>query len=164
MMSEVNQSKLTPITRKTELNPEQELFCQLYATDREFFGNGTQAYIEAYNIDLAKKGAYQTAMSSASRLLRNDKILIRLDELMELGILNNARVDKELAFLIEQNAELNTKLGAIKEYNALKTRIKNKIDLNLKAPLSNIKFVFTEDGNEENKDIPKTETSPQNTV
>jgi len=156
-MSEVNESDLTPITRKTELNPEQELFCQLYATDREFFGNGTQAYIEAYDLDINKKGSYQTAMVNASKLLRNTKILARLDELMEIGILNNARVDKELAFLIEQNAELNTKLGAIKEYNALKTRIQNKIDLNLKTPLKNIKFVFEEDGDEEDKNQPETE-------
>lgn len=157
-MSEVNDSKLEPIIRKTELNPEQELFCQLYATNREFFGNGTQAYIEAYDLDINKKGTYQTAMVSASRLLRNDKILLRLNELMEMGILNDARVDKELAFLIEQNSELNTKLGAIKEYNALKTRIKNKLDINLKTPLSNIKFVFKEDGDEGNNNKPETET------
>jgi hypothetical protein len=98
-------------------------------------------------------------MVSASRLLRNDKILLRLNEIMEMGVLNDARVDKELAFLIEQNAELNTKLGAIKEYNALKTRIQNKIDLNLKTPLTNIKFVFEEDGGEENQTQSETETS-----
>lgn len=162
-MKEIKESELKEITRKTELNPQQELFCQLYATNREFFGNGTQAYIEAYDIDITQKNAYKSAMSNASRLLRNDKILLRLNELMEIGVLNDARVDKELGFLIEQNAELGTKLGAIKEYNALKTRIQNKLDVNLKTPLSNIKFVFEEDGDEENKDQSETETGSPDT-
>jgi hypothetical protein len=31
-----------------KLNPKQEQFCQLYASDREFFGNGVESYIEVY--------------------------------------------------------------------------------------------------------------------
>ena len=131
-MKEIRTTEIQPIeSENTELNPQQELFCQLYATNREFFGNGTQAYIEAYDIDTSKRNAYKSAMVSASRLLRNDKILKRIHDLMEIGILNDARVDKELAFLIEQNAEFGTKLGAIREYNQLKARIKSKLEVGL---------------------------------
>lgn len=48
---------------------------------------------------------------------------------MNLGILNDERVDRELSFLIEQDVELRTKLGAISEYNKLKARIHNKLEL-----------------------------------
>lgn len=112
-----------------QLTPKQELFCQLFASDQEFFGNGTQAYIEAYNIDLTKKGAYAGARTSAYRLLTNVDILKKINEILETGILNNEFVDKQIAFLITQNAELGTKLGAIKEYNALKQRVTNKLDV-----------------------------------
>ena len=50
--------KITRIITKSghKLTPQQELFCQLYAGDREFFGNGVQSYIEAYKVDTTKKG------------------------------------------------------------------------------------------------------------
>lgn len=131
-MKEIKETDIKPTKAiDSELTPQQELFCQLYATNREFFGNGTQAYIEAYNIDVTKRNAYKVAQASASRLLSNVMILHRIHELMEIGILNDARVDKELAFLIEQNAEFGTKLGAIREYNQLKARIRNKLEVGL---------------------------------
>ena|SRR5215203_294398 len=42
------------MTKETKLNPKQESFCKLYATDREFFGNGVESYIEVYNPDRSK--------------------------------------------------------------------------------------------------------------
>jgi len=125
------------------INPKRELFCELFASDKEFFGNGTESYIEAFNIDIRKKGAYAGARASASRLLTNANTLKRINELLEVGILNDAFVDKQIAFLITQNAELGTKLGAIKEYNALKQRITKELelggDLTLKTAL--VEFV-----------------------
>jgi phage terminase small subunit len=115
--------------QQKKLTPKQELFCQYFASDREFFGNGTESYIEAFDIDLNKKGAYAGARASASRLLTKANILQRINELLETGILNDEFVDKQIAFLIAQNAELGTKLGAIKEYNALKQRVTKKLDL-----------------------------------
>lgn len=109
--------------QKETPNPKQELFCQLYSSDREFFGNGTQAYIEAYDMDMSKKNAYKVAQAAASRLLTNVKVLKRINELLELRGLNDAFIDKQLEFLVTQNAELSTKLSAIKEYNKLKSRI-----------------------------------------
>ena len=108
---------------KKKLTPKQELFCKLFATEREYFGNGTQAYAKAYNIDLTKRGKQSIAKSNASRLLTYDYIMKYIDKLLDLGGLNDNRVDKELLFLIEQNANLHIKLGAIKEYNSLRKRI-----------------------------------------
>jgi hypothetical protein len=120
------------------LTAKQELFCELFASDKEFFGNGTQAYIEAYNVDLTKKGAYAGARASSSRMLTNANILRRIDELLESGVLNDQFVDKQIAFLIAQNAELSTKLGAIKEYNALKQRVTNKLKVEQNDPRKEI--------------------------
>lgn len=117
------------MARTQGLTLKQDLFCVYFASDREFFGNGTQAYIEAFDIDVMKKGAYASARQCASALLSTEKILVRINQILEEGLLNDTFVDKQMAFLITQNAELGTKLGAIKEYNALKQRITKKLDV-----------------------------------
>jgi len=106
------------------LNPKHEAFCQLYVNgDKEFFGNGTQTYIETYDIDLNKKGAYNSARVNASQLLTKTNIVSRLNELLETGGFTNENVDKQHLFLINQHADLKTKLGAIREFNSLKKRV-----------------------------------------
>lgn len=111
-----------------KLNERQELFCQYYATDREFFGNGVQTYIEIYEPDTRKPNWYKSACASASQILANIKVAKRINELLEGNGLNDNYVDKQLEFLVTQHADFKAKLGAIKEYNALKTRILQKID------------------------------------
>jgi len=112
---------------KSPLNEKQELFCRLYASHEEFFGNGIQSYAKAYNIDFSKKGSYNVAKANAHRLLTNADILKRIDELFEAHGLNDTFVDKQLEKLIIQEADFKSKLGAIKEYNLLKKRVSNKI-------------------------------------
>ncbi len=132
-MKKTEQSK--PKTRKLgakteqKLNPQQKLFCELYASDREFFGNGVQSYIEAYAIDLSKKGAYSSAKANAHKLLTKDYILKYIDGLYESRGLNDTFVDKQLEKLITQDAEFNVKIKAIAEYNKLKGRITDKKDI-----------------------------------
>lgn len=111
------------------MNQLQERFCKLYATDREFFGNGVESYLEVYDIDRSKPNYYKTACAAASRLLSNDKVLNRINGLLEESGLNNAFVDKQLKFLITQHADFNIKLGAIKEFNKLRARITEKQDI-----------------------------------
>ena len=110
------------------LNEQQKAFCREYAGN-EWFGNGVQAYCEAYKLDRRDLKDYNTAKSAAARLLTNDNILSYIDLLIEEMGLNDQNVDKELAFLIKQKADLNTKLGAISEYNKLKGRILKKLDV-----------------------------------
>ena len=106
---------------------KQKEFCRLFATEQEFFGNGVQSYIEAYDYDIAKPNAYKSAASCAHKLLKNADILAYIDEIMtEIGF-NEGHADKQLGFLMTQNSEMGVKLGAIKEFNALKTRIVKKM-------------------------------------
>ena len=105
---------------KRRLNPKQELFCQLYASDEEFFGNGVKSYMMAYQtLD------YNTAKVEASKFLTKPNILDRINELMDI-VINDIVVDKELAFVIKQKDNLSAKVAAIKEYNNLKGRVIQK--------------------------------------
>lgn len=110
------------------LGPRQELFCTLYAAPGEYFGNGTQAYIEAYHVDLTKKGAYAAARAGAYENLTKPHILKKIRDLLELGPLNEETVDRELAFVIFQSADIPSKVAAIREYNKLKARITDKLE------------------------------------
>lgn len=110
-----------------QLTPKQKLFCENYVS-KEFFGNGVQSYIDAYNIDLTEKGAYDVAKSGATENLSKPYIFNYINSLLESEGLNDAFVDKQLLFLISQHAEFGAKISAIKEYNKLKQRITDKVD------------------------------------
>lgn len=134
--------KVSTVKQKTaaktdDLNAQMLAFCKVYVSqDKDLFGNGTQSYLEAYgNKDVNGKGvSYLAAMAAASRLLRNVKIIKKINELLEEGGFNNENVDKQHLFLINQHADLKTKLGAIREYNALKKRVDSKPQFNIILP------------------------------
>jgi phage terminase small subunit len=108
-----------------ELTPKQEIFCRNYAGTREFFGNGVQSYMDAFNCE-----NYDTAKVEACNLLTNPNILKRINSILDLAGFNDENVDKQTAFLINQNVDYRAKIAAIKEYNQLKSRIKNKLEVN----------------------------------
>lgn len=110
-----------------ELNPKQKLFCEYYVS-KDFFGNGVQSYFAAYSGEGEEEITYDTAKSNAHRLLTNAYILEYINSMLDEAGLNDAFVDKQLLFLINQNAEFPSKIAAIKEYNKLKQRITDKVD------------------------------------
>lgn len=141
-------NKIAQITTKSghKLTPQQELFCQLYAGDREFFGNGVQSYIEAYNVNTSKPGWYGVAKSGASENLTKPYILERIDEIFEAHGLNDQFVDKQLEKLIVQDADFSAKMKAIQEYNKLKARSTEKKDITsggekIDMPVALVEFV-----------------------
>jgi len=132
----VKSKKVTKIVKwwKTEqwLNQEQEAFCQLYInSDREFFGNWVQCYIEVYQPDKTQKGWYKAVCASSSRLLSNAKVIKRINELLEEWWLNDVNVDKQLSFLVSQYTDFGNKLWAIKEYNRLRSRVSDWDNINI---------------------------------
>lgn len=112
--------------KEIELTLKQKKFCEVYVS-QEFFANGVQSYIESYDIDTSKHGAYNSARVSASELLTNPNILLYINHLLDLTGLNDTFIDKQLTLLITQNADFGSKLGAIKEYNKLKQRVEDKV-------------------------------------
>lgn len=117
---------------KDNLSLQQELFCNYYVS-KEFFGNWVNSYAEAYNINLTKKWAYESCKSEASRLLTNDNVLKRINTWLDNEWLNDQFVDKQLLFLLTQHKDFTAKIWAIKEYNKLKQRITEKIELSAKS-------------------------------
>lgn len=112
------------------LRLRQELFCKAYTShDREIFGNGVRCYLDVYGpeylIKYKKPMAYNVAQVLASRLLSTVIIINCINSLLDAGGFNDANVDKQHLFLLNQHDDKRTKLGAIKEYNTLKRRIDN---------------------------------------
>jgi hypothetical protein len=130
-----NRAMPTRLIRREEQDPalplkleEEEYFCLLYASHAEFCGNGVQSYIEAFGVDVSENGAYKRAMSNASYLLKKSHVLQRINYFLDVGGFNDANADKQLNFLMMQNADLKAKMAAIKEYNALKGRVKQRLE------------------------------------
>jgi len=121
---------------KRKLNPKQELFCQLYSSDREFYGNGVEAYAEAYGLDIKNPRTYKVAQVSASHQLSKVIICNRINELLEDGGLNDQFVDKQLKMLITQHEDKHVKLASIREYNKLKKRITEKFEGKIETKLT----------------------------
>ena len=117
------------ILEKYHINLQQEMFCQYFTSPTEFFGNGVQSYASAYGFDVNDARDYASAKTQASRLLTNVHIIARLNDLLDAGGLNDHNVDKQLLFLVSQSADFSAKLGAIREYNKLKARVTEKMDL-----------------------------------
>lgn len=131
--------KIPPKVEKIlKLNPNQEFFCKLYASDREFFGNGTASYIEAYDTDTSKPGHRSVAAAGASDLLRKPYICDRIRELLNLGGFSDEGMDKELLFVAKQYDDLSSKVAAIREYNKLKKRTEDKTVINANFSLSKL--------------------------
>lgn len=127
----------TAAKTKEGLTLKQEEFCQMYINaDRELFGNGTQCYYQVFN-KRSKDGkdslTYKSASVLASKELAKVRIIERINSLLETGGFTNENIDKQHLFLINQHADLRTKLGAIKEFNELKQRIIKKVDITTKG-------------------------------
>lgn len=151
MAKKNKQKKVSPpdstmsILEEYNINLQMEMFCQYYTSPTEFFGNGVQSYAAAYNIDLTQPGAYKSCLASASNALTNRNILRRIDSLLQEGGLTDQFVDKQLLFLITQNADFNPKLGAIREYNKMKQRIVEKVEHTIAEPITRIELYDAED-------------------
>jgi hypothetical protein len=142
--------KKTPQVDISELDTNllQEKFCQLYAShDSEVFGNGLRCYMEVYGPSYFAKYKKQmdvkTAGVLACKALKRVKVFTRINELLEEGGFNDQNVDKQLLFVINQHADLSSKVRSIAEYNKLKKRVENKMELVLPTPI--LGKVFKED-------------------
>jgi len=110
-----------------ELNPNQEMFCQFYASgSSEYFGNAVWSYVLAYKIGIpiidysalnnVQRREYDTICAASARLLRNVKVKSRCNELLD-ALIKNEVVDRELIKVIMQMNDLGSKVAAIREYN-----------------------------------------------
>lgn len=113
-------------------NPKHELFCKVYTEPwTSMYCNGSQSYAHVYWLDLTNQSKANTARTNAHKLLMDTYILKRIRQLLDLWWLNDESVDGELLLVIKQNAEMPSKVAAIREYNKLRQRIIDKLDVNV---------------------------------
>lgn len=147
-----------------KLNLKQSLFCQYFVKNSALRGNATLCYAEAYGYDLEsmstedkkvkewneEKEEYEekiifrsseraiaedTCSSNGQRLLRNDKIDAEIIRLYN-ELLRDDVVDSRLAELIIQKEEPATAIAGIREYNKLRKRVTDLIEI--KRPLEDM--------------------------
>jgi len=104
-----------------ELSLKQQQFCKHYVENK---GNGAKAYLKAFG---TKK--YDTAKVEAHKNLTKPNILKRIREIMEESGFNDVFVDLELKKMIFQDENLMAKLKAIAEYNKIKRRYAEVIQI-----------------------------------
>jgi hypothetical protein len=134
MVNKILKSKKLTFERKAklerlsaDLTPEQKLFCQIYSSTSEFFGNGTQSYSQAYHIPINSIASQNTCRTGAYRLMQHQPIQKYINELIDLNGLNDATVDKALLSLILQDLDRSAKKGAIEIYKKEKGKLADKI-------------------------------------
>lgn len=140
--------KRNKITKST-LTLQNDLFAKTYATDPECLGNATMAYMKAYNTTNAV-----TAKVAGARLLNNVAITNRIHEYLEADGFNDLAVDKKHNFLIKQNKDFSVSLKAIQEYNKLKKRIVDRLEISLPKPILSL----SDGDSDEDEDQPKIKT------
>ena len=88
-----------------------------------------------------KLAKLQLMYAAASRLLNNVKVYTRINTLLEEEWLNDEFADKQLLFVMSQQASIWAKLDAIKEYNKLKKRITEKVEHSWNIKLENFSWL-----------------------
>lgn len=111
----------------SELNPRQQLFCQLFTFSKGHFGNGTRAYMTAYYY---KESQTRTAKTQAHVLLTNPTIREYIKKLLREKFAN-IEMDLELAKVAGQDSNLFAKMDAIKEYNKMMNRVSEKVEVTI---------------------------------
>lgn len=158
-----------------ELTLQQEKFCRYYTQDSTLYGNGTLSYAIAYGYDLSsadktkeidEKGKeiigtseydkmYHTCGANASRLLINDKIISRVNDLLNEQ-LNEKTIDARLSEIILHGDDGDS-IRAIQEFNKLRQRIVDKKDITSGG--KPITIVFDTAFNKQSEATPKTTTN-----
>lgn len=122
---------------KTSLIPQHEMFCQLFVS-QEFFANGAKSYLQVY-----PNSSEKNASGSARDLLAKPSIQRRINELIDQSGLTDSFVDKQLLFCITQMVDLKAKLAAIKEYNRLRGRVIERVDVTSYGDRMSINNAYT---------------------
>lgn len=151
MVTNTKSSRAKKKIKEKGLNTRQELFCQYFVFNDVLRGNATLCYNEAYGYKLdelaeddavwegkklieksSRDKAYNLCSVEGARFLRNPRIQERLVKLRN-ALLNDEVVDSKLAETIVQDDSYHARMMAISEYNKLKQRITEKVDLTSKG-------------------------------
>lgn len=126
---------------KDNLSENERVFVEYYFDQSsDTFGNGTQSVLSAYGEDefTGENGLinYNYAGVKAYELLRTPKIYKAGMDYMNAQGFNDASVDNQHSFLINQSSDLNVKNRAIDMYNKLKGRYTEKKEISFPQGIS----------------------------
>lgn len=122
MAFEIEVIKKVPVKTTVKISNEQEKFCQLYARDPKLAGKPFDCFMKVYKDQLEPHQTPEFVRKQAKELLLSDNIIQRVNQLLEEDGFNDTNVDKQHLFLINQHADLSTKMKGIEHYNKLKKR------------------------------------------
>ena len=119
---EIEVVKKVPVKVKVNISNEQESFCQFFVRDPKLSGKPYECYMKVYKDQLEPHQTPEVVRRQAKELLVDDRIIQRITALLEEDGFNDANVDKQHLFLINQHADFSTKMKGIEHYNKLKKR------------------------------------------
>lgn len=118
-----------------DLTEKQKLFCYLFTTDKDCFGNTTKAYRTAFNC------TYDSAKANGARLITNDSIIAYINKLLDDSF-SEKEADRALSSVMRQTKDLPSRVAAIREFNKLKQRITEKTDVTSGGePIKSINYI-----------------------
>lgn len=170
--------KAVKTPKENPLSIQEELFCHYFVINDDLRGNATWAYAEAFEYKLndlpdddmvwesydeetgkgrgkivvpsTKAKAINVCAVQASYLLRKTKIQDRKIQLLN-SLMRDDYVDSRLVHWIQDDKEPSASIAAIREYNKLKQRVVEKVDLTSKGEaIKGIEYIVPE--------VPKNET------
>ena len=100
------------------------------------------AYAKVYDKPFNSPVEVKRCVSASSRLMGHPDVLLYMRFMTEKTVFSEEFIDHELGWMATQREELAPKIQAIKEFNRLKGRITEKIEVNKNtAPISGFTFV-----------------------
>ena len=131
--------------KRQELSIKDLYFCKLYIEHDVWRGNATMCYSEAFNYNLEelskvrpKNGEseyekkHRVCRVMGARLLAKTSIQKHCNKLLK-KLFTAKAVDRELTRVMTQDEDRASKMAAIREFNKLKKRITDKLDLTSKG-------------------------------
>jgi hypothetical protein len=127
--------------RQKHLSETEKTFVEYYFDQSSpTFGNGTQSVLSAYGEEMFTKENgginYAYAGQKAYELLRIPEIYKAGMDYMNAQGFNDASVDNQHTFLINQSADMNVKAKGIDMYNKLKGRYTEKREVSFPQGIS----------------------------
>ena len=126
--------------KQLNLSLKEKLFIKyyLFGCEKEFeFSNGTKSYAKAYGYDIKDEKDYNVCGVESSKYLKKPKLKEYMIEMLEEAGLNDDIADAKLIEILKNGNNVEA-LGAIREYNKLKQRITDKLEVKGKISISKL--------------------------
>lgn len=135
----IAEEEMKDIQTGKKLSPQMDEFCKTYATDNECRGNARASYVKVYKVSII------TAKARVPTLMKNFRIIKRINEYLTIEGFEDTNIDAQHLFLINQHQDFSVKMKGIEHYNKLKQRVSERLEIILPKPIIELEEAeFTE--------------------